>query len=183
MTALLRFDGVALRRGGRLLFEGLDLELGPGERLQVSGPNGSGKSSLIRLAAGLLHAETGSVERSAVALADDHIALDRELLLRHALGMWGGGVEQAMVALRIEHLAEIPVRLLSSGQVKRATLARVAASAAPLWLLDEPLNALDTDGRKRLGALVERHLERGGAVLAASHQQLGGEWRELELGR
>jgi heme exporter protein A len=183
MTALLRFDGVALRRGGRLLFEGLDLELGPGERLQVSGPNGSGKSSLIRLAAGLLHAETGSVERSAVALADDHIALDRELLLRHALGMWGGGVEQAMVALRVEHLAEIPVRLLSSGQVKRATLARVAASAAPLWLLDEPLNALDTDGRKRLGALVERHLERGGAVLAASHQQLGGEWRELELGR
>jgi heme exporter protein A len=50
-------------------------------------------------------------------------------------------------------------------------------------LLDEPLNALDTDGRKRLGALVERHLERGGAVLAASHQQLGGEWRKLELGR
>jgi heme exporter protein A len=183
VTALLRFDGVTLRRGGRLLFEGFDLELGPGERLQVSGPNGSGKSSLIRLAAGLLHAETGSVERSAVALGDDHVALDRELLLRHALGMWGGGVEQAMVALRIEHLAEIPVRLLSSGQVKRATLARVAASAAPLWLLDEPLNALDTDGRKRLGALVERHLERGGAVLAASHQQLGGEWRKLELGR
>jgi heme exporter protein A len=183
MTALLRFDGVALRRGGRLLFEGLDLELGPGGRLQVSGPNGSGKSSLIRLAAGLLHAETGNIKRSAVALGDDHVALDRELLLRHALGMWGGGVEQAMVALRIDHLAEIPVRLLSSGQIKRATLARVAASGAPLWLLDEPLNALDTDGRRRLGALVERHLERGGAVLAASHQQLGGEWRKLELGR
>jgi len=88
-----------------------------------------------------------------------------------------------MVALRIDHLAEVPVRLLSSGQVKRGTLARVAASGAALWLLDEPLNALDTDGRKRLGALVERHLEGGGAVLAASHQQLGGEWRTLELGR
>ncbi|WP_028968861.1 ABC transporter ATP-binding protein [Sphingomonas sp. URHD0057] len=183
MTPLLRFENVALRRGGRLLFDGLDLELGPGERLQVAGPNGSGKSSLIRLAAGLLHAEAGGVERSAVALDDDHVALDRDLLLRHALGFWGGGIEQAMVALRIDHLAEIPIRLLSSGQIKRATLARVAASGAPLWLLDEPLNALDTDGRRRLGALVERHLEGGGAVLAASHQQLGGDWRKLELGR
>jgi heme exporter protein A len=183
VTPLLRFENVALRRGGRLLFDGLDLELGPGERLQVTGPNGSGKSSLIRLAAGLLQAEAGSVKRSSVALADDHVALDRELLLRHALGFWGGGIEQAMVALRIDHLAEVHVRLLSSGQVKRGTLARVAASGAALWLLDEPLNALDTDGRKRLGALVERHLEGGGAVVAASHQQLGGEWRTLELGR
>ncbi|MFL6795563.1 MAG: ATP-binding cassette domain-containing protein [Sphingomicrobium sp.] len=183
MTGLLTFRNVTLRRGGTLLFEGLDLALGRGERLQVSGPNGSGKSSLIRLAAGLLRAEAGSVERSPLALADEHVALDRELLLRRALGFWGGAVEQAMVALRIDHLAEVPVRLLSSGQVKRATLARVAASNAPLWLLDEPLNALDTDGRKRLGALVERHLEAGGAVLAASHQPLGGDWRELELGR
>jgi heme exporter protein A len=180
---LLRFSNVTLTRGGRQLFEGLDLELGPGERLQVTGPNGSGKSSLIRLAAGLLRAEAGSIERSALALADDMHALDRELLLRHALGFWGGSVEQAMVSLGIDHLAEVPVRLLSSGQVKRATLARAAASGAPLWLLDEPLNALDADGRKRLGALVERHLERGGATLAASHQQLGGEWRKLELGR
>lgn len=181
MTALLRFSNVALRRGGSSLFENIDFTLGPGDRLQVTGPNGSGKSSLIRLAAGLLRAERGGVEASELALADDHVALDRELLLRHALGFWGGSVEQAMVALHIDHLAEVPVRLLSSGQLKRATLARVAASRAPLWLLDEPLNALDTEGRKRLGALVERHLDDGGAVLAASHQPLGGEWRKLEL--
>ena len=181
MKGLLKFSNVALRRGGRLLFEGLDFELGPGERLQVTGPNGSGKSSLIRLAAGLLHAEAGSIERSARALADDHLALDRELLLRRALGFWGGGVEQAMVALRIDHLAEVPVRLLSSGQVKRATLARIAASGAPLWLLDEPLNALDADGITRLASLIEQHIGAGGAVLAASHQPLPGEWRRLEL--
>ena len=138
---------------------------------------------LVACGSQAIRADAGSVERSLLALADDHIALDRELLLRHALGFWGGGVEQAIVALRIDHLAEVPVRLLSSGQIKRATLARVAASGAPLWLLDEPLNALDMDGRKRLGALVERHLDDGGAVLAASHQQLGGEWRKLELGR
>ena len=183
MTGLLKLSNVTLKRGGNLLFETLDLELGPGERLQVTGPNGSGKSSLIRLVAGLLRADSGIVERAPAALADDHLALDRELLLRHALGFWGGSVEQAMVALRIDHLAEVPVRLLSSGQLKRASLARVAASDAPLWLLDEPLNALDTDGKKRLGALVERHLEGGGAVVAASHQQLGGQWRKLELGR
>jgi len=183
MKGLLKLTDVTLKRGGNVLVENLDLQLGRGERLQVTGPNGSGKSSLIRLAAGLLRAETGTVERSPVALADDHAAFDRELLLRRALGFWGGAVEQAMVALRIDHLAEVPVRLLSSGQLKRATLARVAASGAPLWLLDEPLNALDTDGRKRLGALVERHLEDGGGVIAASHQLLGGEWRKLELGR
>jgi heme exporter protein A len=182
VKGLLKFSDVTLKRGGNVLFEGLDLELGPGERLQVAGPNGCGKSSLIRLAAGLLQPERGHVERSALALADDAIALDRELLLRNALGFWGGAVEQAMVALHIDHLAEVPVRLLSSGQLKRATLARVAASRAPLWLLDEPLNALDTDGRKRLGGAVERHLEDGGAVLAASHQPLGGDWRTLELG-
>jgi heme exporter protein A len=75
----------------------------------------------------------------------------------------------------------VPVRLLSSGQLKRATLARVAASGAPLWLLDEPLNALDSDGAERLAGLIERHLATGGAVLSASHQPLPGEWRRLEL--
>lgn len=181
MTALLRMDNVKLRRGGRLLFEALSLELGPGERLQITGPNGSGKSSLIRLAAGLLKPELGKVERARLALADDTIALDRELPLERALGFWGDRVGEAMDALDLVNLAPVPVRLLSSGQLKRATLARVLASAAPLWLLDEPLNALDTSAAQRLGRRIEQHLASGGAVLAASHQPLPGEWRLLEL--
>ena len=181
MKQLLRFEGVALRRGGRLLFEDVSFELGRGERLQVTGPNGSGKSSLIRLAAGLLSAEAGHVDRSPLALADDALALDRELPLGRALQFWNRSPERAMDALGLAHLGLVPVRLLSSGQLKRATLARVAASGTPLWLLDEPLNALDSDGGRKLGLLVERHLESGGAVLAASHQRLGGEWRRLEL--
>lgn len=182
MTSLLRLQQVALWRGGRLLFDGLDLALASGQALQIVGPNGSGKSSLIRLAAGLLRPESGSVERSKLALADDNLALDRELPLRRALQFWGGATDEAMEALGLAHLAQVPVRLLSSGQAKRATLARVAAAGAPLWLLDEPLNALDAEGADRLSAIVAQHLLNGGAVLAASHQKLAGDWRVLELG-
>ena len=183
MTPLLRFEGVSLQRGGRLLFADLGLDLGPGEALHVTGPNGSGKSSLIRLAAGLLAAECGKVTRSPLALADDSPALDRELPLKRALAFWSGPSSPAMGALGIDHLADVPVRLLSSGQLKRAMLARVAASRAPLWLLDEPLNALDADGASRLAALVTDHRDNGGAVLAASHVPLPGDYRLLELGQ
>jgi heme exporter protein A len=181
VTSLLRFEQAALRRGGRLLFEELDLELGRGEALQVRGPNGSGKSSLIRLAAGLLRAERGRTQRSACALADDNLALDRELTLRRALQFWGGSVDSAMDVLGLAGLAEVPVRLLSSGQAKRATIARVVSSGAPLWLLDEPLNALDDEGAMRVEESIRRHIESGGAVVAASHQQLGIEGRTLDL--
>jgi heme exporter protein A len=178
---LLQFRDVALRRGGRLLFEGLDLALGPGDALQVAGPNGSGKSSLIRLAAGLLRQERGSVERAPLALADDSVALDRELPLRRALRFWSRSPDSPMEALGIALLEDVPVRLLSSGQLKRATLARVAASGATLWLLDEPVNALDADGAARLNAIIQAHRASGGAVLAASHQPLSGDWQRLEL--
>jgi heme exporter protein A len=176
-------ENITLRRGGRLLFEGLDLELGPGEAVQIVGPNGSGKSSLIRLAAGLLRAEVGRVRQSRLALADDNPALDRELPLGRALNFWGGAVEEAMDDLGISHLAAVPVRLLSSGQMKRATLARVVASGAPLWLLDEPLNALDAEGSGRLSYLIQQQLAGGGAALVASHQALSGQWRVQELER
>jgi heme exporter protein A len=183
VSAHLRLDGVSLRRGGRLLLQELTFALEPGDALQVTGPNGSGKSSLLRLSAGLLRPDAGTVERTRLALADDHLALDRELPLRSALKFWGGAIDDALAGLGIAHLAEVPVRLLSSGQAKRAALARVAASGAPLWLLDEPLNALDRDGAELLDRLVERHRANGGAVLAASHQPLSGDWRMLELDR
>ena len=181
MSPLLRFADVTLRRGGRVLFEGLDLELGPGEALQISGPNGSGKSSLIRLAAGLLRANAGAIHRSPLALADDNVALDRELPLRRALGFWIGNPDEAIAGVGLHDLGDVPVRWLSSGQLKRATIARVAGSGAPLWLLDEPLNALDADGARLLSTLVDRHRAAGGAILAASHQALTGDWPRLKL--
>ena len=88
-----------------------------------------------------------------------------------------------MESLGLRPLDNVPVRLLSSGQLKRATLARVAASGVPLWLLDEPFNGLDFDGAERLATMIQRHRAAGGAVLAASHLALAGEWRRLELQR
>jgi len=184
----LRFDDVSLVRGGRLLFRNLDITLLPGEAVQVIGPNGSGKSSLLRLAANLLSPTTGRVQRSAVALSDEKLALDPELELRRALLFWsrlGGGAERldgVLAGLGIDHLAQVPVGLLSTGQARRASLARVAASNARLWLLDEPANGLDGDGLARLSAMLRGHLRSGGAVVGASHVPLPGAWRSLELG-
>jgi heme exporter protein A len=181
VSPLLRFEAVTLWRGGRLLFEDLSFELEPGAVLQVTGPNGSGKSSLLRLAAGLLRQEHGRMERAPLALADDKLALDSELPLRRALSFWADQVDEAMEALHLSDLRDVPVRLLSSGQAKRAVLARVAASGAPLWLLDEPFNALDSESVGRLQRLIDRHCAAGGAVLAASHLPLAPGCPRLEL--
>ncbi|MFL6766497.1 MAG: heme ABC exporter ATP-binding protein CcmA [Sphingomicrobium sp.] len=180
---LLHAEGLALVRGGRLLVEGLDLHLDGGDALHVTGPNGSGKSSLIRLVAGLLKPAAGRIERASAALADEGLALDRELPLGRALAFWNGPrLAEAMTAFALHELAHVPVRLLSTGQAKRARLARVMATGAPLWLLDEPLNGLDRKGVEELDAAVAEHRAGGGAVLAASHLPLSGKWRSLGLG-
>lgn len=182
-AARLSIKGLACRRGGRLLFAGLDLDLVAGQSALIAGPNGIGKSSLLRIVAGLLSPFAGTVDATGtVALTDEAAALDREKVLRAALGFWarldGVGldrVDAALTALGIPHLAEIPVRILSTGQRKRAALARTIASGADIWLLDEPANGLDTASAQALAAVVERHLAAGGIVLAASHMPLG--WR------
>ena len=188
--SLLAFERVACVRGGRLLFDGLNLIMGAGEAVHVTGSNGCGKSSLLRLAAGLLTPSAGQIDRGAtLALADEALALDRERTRGEALGWWArldGGEERladAIEAFGLTRLAPVPVRLLSTGQARRARLARVVASGARLWLLDEPLSGLDTDGTARLEAAIAVHRADGGGVLAASHVALGGEWRELALDR
>jgi heme exporter protein A len=181
-VTLLRVEGAALVRGGRLLFEGLDLMLEPGEAVQVTGANGSGKTSLIRMVAGLLEPSAGRVERATAALADEGLALDRELPLEKALAFWSAtGVGEALAAFDLDTLARVPVRLLSTGQARRARLARVRASGAALWLLDEPLSGLDAAGTACLSRAMAAHRAGGGAILAASHVPLAGEWREVAL--
>lgn len=191
MTVLLRLDNIACIRGDRLLLENLSLSLAPGAALWLRGPNGAGKSSLIRVAAGLLRAAAGKVERfGRVALIDEAAALDAELPLRRALDFWarvdtvdGHTVDRAMAAMALHPLAEVPVSMLSTGQRKRAAMVRVIASGAPIWLLDEPANGMDDAAQARLVAAVATHRANGGAVMLASHFALGiPDLAELDMG-
>jgi heme exporter protein A len=191
VTELLRLDGVACIRGDRLVFEGLSLALGRGEALWLRGPNGAGKSSLIRLAAGLLRPAAGTVtRRERIALIDEAAALDTELPLRKALDFWarvdtvdGPAVTRAMDDMALASLAEVPVSMLSTGQRKRAAMARVIASCAPIWLLDEPANGMDDAAQARLVAGIAKHRANGGAVLLASHFALGiSDLAEIDMG-
>lgn len=177
---ILRLSDVACARGGRLLFARLSLSLAGGEAAVVTGPNGIGKSSLLRLAAGLIAPFEGTVERSPrLALMTEDIALDPERRLGEALTFWarlGGpadaGVAEALAAVGLAELAEVPVRLLSTGQRRRAALARAVASRAPLWLLDEPGSGLDAEGMAMLERVIAEYRAGGGAVLLTTHQPL-----------
>jgi heme exporter protein A len=168
---------LACRRGDRVLFRGLSLALSPGEALLVAGSNGIGKSSLIRILAGLLAPYAGTVEREGEAgLVDERPALDPHLPLAAALTFWaqfdGTSAAAAAQRLGLEPLGDVPVRFLSTGQKKRAALARLIGQGAPLWLLDEPLNGLDRDAAALVEALIAEHCTAGGIAVIASHQAI-----------
>jgi heme exporter protein A len=178
--ASLSFQNVTCPRADRILFEGMDFALQPGEAALIAGPNGAGKSSLIRMAAGLLQPAAGHIQRRGrLAMSYETLALDMDKPLHRALDFWAGidgsdskAVGEALSALSLSHLADVPARMLSTGQRKRAMLARVVAAKAPIWLLDEPANGLDAASLQLLGGLMQIHLASGGILLAASHQPL-----------
>ncbi len=166
---------LACRRGDRVLFSGLTLEVGAGEVVQVAGRNGAGKSSLLRILAGLLAPFAGRMERSgSLGLVDERPALDPALPLGRALAFWqridGGDCSAAAQRLGLTGLLDVPVRYLSTGQRKRAALSRLIAQDAGIWLLDEPLNGLDREGTALLHDLVAAHAAAGGLAVVASHQ-------------
>ncbi|MEM8726506.1 MAG: heme ABC exporter ATP-binding protein CcmA [Pseudomonadota bacterium] len=169
---------LACRRGDRLLFRGLSFDLGAGEALHVTGANGSGKTTLIRALAGLMTPLAGDVShKGAIGLADERLALDPDKPLEKALGFWFGVDNTAnskgiMASMRLGELAEVPVRYLSTGQRKRAGLARLIGQNAPIWLLDEPLSGLDTASQDMVIALLSEHCAKGGIAFIASHQPL-----------
>lgn len=177
---VIAFDRVTCARGGRIIFEDVSFALDPGGALIVSGPNGVGKSSLIRVAAGLLPPAAGTVTATGARamLAEAH-ALDPERRLIDALGFWAAidgvarsAIVDALAAVDLAPLAEVPVRLLSTGQRRRAALVPLIAGGAPLWLLDEPANGLDTAAVDRLATIVAAHRAKGGAAIVATHQPI-----------
>lgn len=168
------------RRGDRELFRGLAFVLEPGQALQVTGANGIGKSSLIRILAGLLPPAAGTVAREGpIGLIDERPALDPHRPLGSALAFWADfdgkrllPREPVVDELGLGDLLDVPVRYLSTGQQKRAALARLIGQHAAIWLLDEPLNGLDSAAVLVVETLVADHCAAGGICLVASHQPL-----------
>lgn len=191
-NAALVGENLACRRGERLVFDGLECRLLPGDALVLTGPNGSGKSSLLRLLATLLAPAAGHLVWGGVPVEDDpagyraaihyvgHLdAAKPALSPREMLGFWAAlrgvrspAIEAALAAFGIESIAEWPCRWLSTGQRRRLALARLIAAPAPVWLVDEPTAALDSDGEARLVAAIESHRTAGGRVVLATHQPL-----------
>ncbi len=171
---------LACRRGDRLLFEGLAFSVDPGGALHLEGPNGSGKSSLLRLLAGLLEPAGGTIAGGGSRgwLGHD-VALKPRARLGDELAFWArldGGSDRlaaAMAAMNGAGLAGVPCRHLSSGQRRRAGLARVLAAGADLWLLDEPTAGLDTASAALLAEAMAAHRASGGMVVAAVHGDIG----------
>ena len=175
-------------RGGRLVFEALSFALAPGDALVLRGPNGSGKSTLLRLLAGFLRPSAGSLAwggRSCSAEAPEHRArlhflghtdplkplLSVEENLAFAAGLAGdpAALGPAIAWFDLERLAATPARFLSSGQKRRANLARLLTGRRQLWLLDEPGVGLDAANRARLEQAVAAHRAGGGICLLATH--------------
>ncbi|MFP3943017.1 MAG: heme ABC exporter ATP-binding protein CcmA [Alphaproteobacteria bacterium] len=186
----LKLHSLSCRRGGRLLFERLSAELGPGTMLTVRGPNGSGKSSLLRILAGFLEPESGQVrwkEKADESWREEDLEA-RTAYLGHANGVksqltvaenlqfWAalaGAMRcdpyAALSVMGLEGLEDMQAGLLSAGQQRRLALCRLPLTARPLWLLDEPEAALDTASRAALAHMISDHLAQGGLTLAASH--------------
>ncbi len=181
---------LSCHRGGRMVFAGLNFEVAPGAALVLRGANGSGKTTLMRLMAGLARPAAGALYWGGTAIDDPEAHATHLRFIGHLdaikpaqtvaenLAFWralwsksasGAAIVTAMEALGIAHLADFPARHLSAGQRHRLALARVIAAPAPLWLLDEPGNALDETSLNALSKMIAAHRAEGGMVVVASH--------------
>ena len=184
-------EGLACRRGERRVFKGVAFALAPGDALLLGGPNGSGKTSLLRLMAGLAQPEDGVIAWNGDAIADDPAAhrarlhyighqdaVKPALTAEENLAFWAGmrgakdGTIDALRRFRLDARGTWPARYLSAGERKRLGLARLMASPATLWLLDEPTTSLDAEATEILLTAIADHRRTGGCVALATHLPL-----------
>lgn len=191
---MLEAHDLAGHRGLTPLFSGLSFRVREGQALLVGGRNGSGKTTLLRMLAGLTAPAAGAIRwkgeavrpfaralRGAALFAGHSIALKDELTAEENVAslvtLAGGEASAAAIRAALDEVAladqrALPARVLSAGQRRRVGLARLRLIRRPLWLLDEPLTALDAAGGALLASFVRAHLDQGGAVVAATHQPL-----------
>ena len=185
------------------VLKGADLKVEAGEIVALVGPSGSGKSTLLRLMAGLLRPTNGTILWNGENARDDaetfrgllhyvghQDAIKTALTVEENLTFWAemSGVDpekrvvgEALEEFSLGHLSTLPARFLSAGQSKRLNLARICASPAPLWLLDEPSNSLDTESLGALRSAISAHQEKGGLVAVATHEELGSDTNVLDI--
>lgn len=205
----LEIEGLTLARGSKLLFRDLAFQLGRGEVLALEGPNGSGKTSLLRALAGFLAPVSGFIRlRTDGATIEDREergsfvgwlghqdGAKAQMTPAETLSFFAGFynslaqagtresfIENALAKAGLARVRDLPVQYLSAGQRRRLALARLSLLARPLWLLDEPLAALDRAGKALAGEYIVEHCRAGGIVVAATHESLGFDSRRLALG-
>ncbi|GBR03852.1 heme exporter ATP-binding protein A [Acetobacter oeni LMG 21952] len=174
-------------RGERLVLDNISVSLAAGDAVLLTGPNGAGKSTLLRVLAGLRRPDAGhllwngtdiladrTMHAAHIAYLGHQDALKPGLTLSENLALFSRGEspEDALADFDLTHLADVPVRLLSAGQKRRAALTRIIMARAPLWLLDEPSLGLDIHSVGRLGTALTRHRQAGGIVIATTHVPL-----------
>ncbi|MCT8999346.1 heme ABC exporter ATP-binding protein CcmA [Chelativorans intermedius] len=200
----MRLDAESLSgaRGGDTVFSGVSFALSRGQALVVTGPNGAGKTTLLRILAGLLQPAAGRVALSGggtawpdTASASHYLghldAMKTALSVEENLLFWQRfagharmSVPKALETVGLGEIGHLPFGYLSTGQRRRAALARLFVSHRPLWLLDEPTSGLDRASAGRLAGLMEGHLREGGMIVAATHLPLGlAGARELRMER
>ena len=196
---MLSVSGLTISRGERVLIRDLTFGVASGEVVALTGANGAGKTSLLRALAGFLRPDAGIIAYEGVELSEArrrHLhwqgPLDGLKSARRAgdelafqaryAGADADGIAAAVDLLALTPLLDLEVRQLSAGQKRRLALARLIAAPRPLWLLDEPLSPLDARWRAVMGTLIQAHIDKGGAVIAAVHDPLPVPARTLDLG-